>query len=433
MDPSPKWLCLLACCLLPGEPAAWAQYSHPGTPTPAVAPGQSFLQQNTLEAAPSVGPQPAPSVLAPATPIASDSNGPAVLDTSTRPKFYTISASLREAYDDNVYTTRYDRISSPVTEISPSLLINLPARDSTFSGRVTLGLDYYPDRPGNKFDKTAEILLHYTHQFTDRFSLDLREQGGYYEQPDLIGGEGTPFFSGAYFLNTITGVFSAQWTPLFGTTTTYTNVALQYQDQGIGSYQNSDENIAEQDFRFAIYPKLNLVAGLILDDLDYYSVNRGYDTYTLNGGVDWQALPTLSLSVRGGIELTYTDDSSSEVSPYIAITVNWNLGKRSVLNASYTHSVAPTDVFDALGEEADRFSLRFDYQLTSRISVHAAGTFTYADYTGALLEAGVSTFNEIDLGLDLGAEYAINSNFSIETGYSLSDVSSGRIRPRLRS
>jgi hypothetical protein len=402
------------------------------TPT-ASTPSAGISAPSAATTPPAVGQQPAaflPSTAGPGlvnpntptmpTPIATGGG----LDTSNSTKFYTITASLREEYDDNIYTVKDNPTASAVTEISPSFLINLPLRDSTFVARYTFGFDYYENRSGDPNDYTHELLVNYTHQFTDRFSLSLGEQFGYFTQPDLLAAVGTPFVSGSYFANTFSGSFNAQWTPIFGTATTYSNILIDYQSAQVGTEQNSDENTITQDFRFALIPKFNFVASGTYDNLDYFSNIRGYTDYTGDVGVDWQALPNLSLSVRGGITVTVSDPEPTSISPYASVNLDWHLGKRSELSFNYTHNVVPTDVFNAIGQEADRFSVRFSYDLTARINVHAEGIETHADYTSELLEDNVPSFTEDDIGLDLGVTYHMTPIFSLEGGYFLSDISS---------
>jgi hypothetical protein len=355
-------------------------------------------------------------------PTSTASSANTLPDAANATKFYTITASLREEYDDNIYTTRDNKVGSAVTEFSPSVLVNFPMQDSTFSGRYTFGIDYYAQKHRDVNDYTNEALLRYTHNFSDRYTLDLRDQAGYYTQPDLLNAEGTPYRNGEYFVNTATAEFDAQWTPLFGTATSYSNVAFLYSEGDIAKEQNFDENTFSNDFRFAVYPKYNLVAGVIFDDIDYFETSRGYTDYTGNVGLDWAALPSLTFSGRVGGTVTESDASDS-VSPYAMVSVDWRLGKRSDLSLSYLHNVVPTDVANAVGQEADRFSARFNYDFTARLSGHLAGTYTHSDYTPALLLAGPS-FTEDDIGLDTGLEYHVTSNFSFEGGYSLSDISS---------
>ncbi len=397
--------------------------------SPAQDSESASSQAPVVEGAPGLPPTASvPVPVTTASPLSSSASAPhlGVTDAANTPKYFTITASLREEYDDNIYTTRDNKKSSFVTEFSPSFLFNVPMQDSTFSARYTFGLDYYESRSGNQIDYTHEALVHYTHNFSDRFTFDARDQFGYYTEPDLLQAVGTPFQNGGYIANTAIFQFNAQWTPLFGTATTYSNIAVFYQDGDVAQFQNSDENTLAQDFRFAFAPKFNFIAGGIFDDISYFDNSRGYTNYTLDFGVDWQALPSLSLGARVGASLTESDlASSSSLSPYAALTLDWQLGKRSKLTFSYTHDIVPTDEVDAVGQEADRFSIRFAYDITPRITVHLEGIETYSDYTSELIEPGtVPEFHESDVGVDFGFEYHLNSNFGFEAGYLLSDVSS---------
>ena len=112
------------------------------------------------------------------------------------------------------------------------------------------------------------------------------------------------------------------------------------------------------------------------------------------------------------------------VGPYISASLNWVLGKRSNLSLSYLHNVVPSDVFDAVGQQADRVIINFSYDITHRITVHLASTYTHSTYTQELLQGGIPGFQEDDLIIDTGLSYQINTNFSIEGGYVLSDISS---------
>lgn len=395
--------------------------SSPAAPAPLASPSDAAAVPNFPDVRPpGMAPTPSSPTLS-APPAASSIGG--LPDTANSTKFYTITASLREEYDDNIYTTKDNKTGSAVTEFSPSILVSFPMADSSFSGRYTFGLDYYENRRGDQNDYTHEVLLRYTHQFSNRFTLELRDQGGYFTEPDLLNSVGTPFRNGAYFTNTFTADFEAQWTPLLGTSTSYSNVAILYQDDEIGNIQNYDENTISHDFRFAVFPKYNFTAGFIVDDLDYFEVNRGYTNYTLDVGLDWQALPNLSVAVRGGGSLTEEDQLGSSVSPYGSASLDWRLGKRSDLTLNYVHTIEPTDVFDAVGQESDRFTVQFRYDITARITAHLSSTFTYADYTSQVLQSG-NSFTEQDLGLDAGLDYRINANFSIEGGYDLGVISS---------
>jgi hypothetical protein len=341
-------------------------------------------------------------------------------------RYFTITADVREQYDDNINTTKDNKVGTFEEIISPSILFSYPMDNSTFDARYTFGLTYYNrSASGSQYDQSHDVVLRYNHAFSDRFNLDLRDDGGYHTDPSLLTSVGTVDRAGGYYTNIATAEFTAQWTPLFGTVTSYSNNFIYYEDHTVGITQNSDENTASQDFRFAFWPTVTFAVGGIFDEISYFDYNRGYTNYTGNTGLDWQALPSLSLGFRIGGSITTEDSGGTSESPYASADLNWQLGERSRLILSYAHSVTPTDVVFAQGEESDRFTANFIYNITADITVNLQGTYTYADYTSDLLAgSGTASFSENVLGLDTGLTYHYNQYVDFEGGYIFSDVSS---------
>ena len=342
-------------------------------------------------------------------------------------KYFTVTADLREEYDDNIYTSNGpNKVSSLKEIISPSLLFSYPMDNSTFDARYTFGLTHYDHRPGSPFDQDHDVVLRYNHAFSDRFNLDLRDDGGYHNDPSLQDSLGGVLREGAYYSNIATAEFTAQWTPLFGTVTSYSNNFIRYENSTIGDSQDSDENTVSQDFRFAFWPTVTFAVGAIYDNITYQSTGRGFSNYTGNVGLDYQALPSLSLGFRVGGSITEVDeDNSSSESPYASANINWQLGEKSRLIASYVHSVTPTDVIFAQGQESDRFTANFLYNITENITTHFEGIYTHNEFTDLLLQgSGSGNFSEDVIGIDTGVTYHYNHYLDFEAGYIFSDVSS---------
>jgi len=339
-------------------------------------------------------------------------------------RYFTITADVREEYDDNINTTASNKVGSFEEIISPSILFSYPMDNGTFDARYTFGLTYYnKSAQGSSYDQSHDVVLRYNHAFSDRFNLDLRDEAGYHTDPSLLTSLGTVNRAGGYYTNTATAEFTAQWTPLFGTVSSYSNNLVYYEDQAVGNGQNSDENTVSQDFRFAFWPSVTFSAGGIYDEITYFNDPRGYSNYTANAGLDWQALPSLSLGFRVGGSYTMPDQGGSSESPYASADVNWQLGERSRLIFSYAHTITPSDVLNSQGQQSDRFSTNFIYNITENITVNLDGVYTYADYTSDLLSSGPS-FTENVLGVDTGLTYHYNQYLDFEGGYTLSDVSS---------
>jgi len=355
-----------------------------------------------------------------------DSSGPTISgDTSEKPKFYTISASLREGYDDNIFTAKTNKVGSFTTEFTPTILLDFPMDSSDFSTSYTFDATYFQNRSGDQFDLSHDFLARYNHAFSDRFNLDVREEFRYATEPSLLDATGTLFRNGAYIDNTSSAEFTAKWTPLIGTVTTYTNNLLYYQDSNIAIEQNNMENTLNQDLNFAIWPTYTLEFGGIYDTVSYEYLSRGFTNYTGDVGGDWQALPALVIGTRIGATVTDADSVGTSTSPYASVTANWRLGKRSSLDFNYVHNVVTSDVVTSTGQEADRVTTKFKYDITPSITSHLEGIYTHSDYTSQLLLPGtISSFTEDVVAIDTGFDYHFNKNFDFDLGYLFSDVSS---------
>jgi hypothetical protein len=403
-----------------------------GAPTPVA---------NTLNP-PAANPSPNPITTAPA--YTAEPDTPAMMalpvqpavgnDGSTSRKFYTISASLRETYDDNVTTASNNKHTSLDTNISPSLLVDFPFPDGDFSARYTFGMTYYTHGPNVSstgedpaaLDLSHEFVAQFTHSFSNRFNLNVAERFRDYTEPSLYQGTGTFYQNGPYISNTVNGTLNAQWTPLVGTTTTYSNTVVRYDEAAVAQYQNNVENTGTQSFSFAIYPKISLTVGGIVDVIDYDINYRGYSNYTLFGGVQWEALPTLNVTARLGGSYTVPALGEATFGPYAALTVNWTLGAKSRLAFNYAHEITPSDEFQTSAQESDQFSANFSYDLTPRLTTAVEGLFTASTVSSSLITSGsgISGYSENDYALDMGLTFHYNSYLDLDGGVSVSGVTS---------
>jgi hypothetical protein len=366
----------------------------------------------------------------PATANTAPAGTGSISDTLTDLKrFFTVTCDVREEYDDNIYTSNTDKVASLKEEISPSILFSYPMDNSTFDARYTFGFTYYNHSPNNNHvDQDHDIVLRYNHSFSDRFNLDLRDDGGYHVDPALLDNIGTVNREGGYYDNIFTGELTAQWTPLFGTVSSYSNNFIYYENGIVGTLQDSDENTFSQDFRFAFWPTVTFAAGLIYDNIDYFYATRGYTNYTANAGLDWQALPSLSFGFRvGGSIATLDQGGGSQANPYASANVNWQLGERSRFIGSYVHTVTPTDFQGADAETDDRITGNFLYNFTQDITTHFTGDFTRANYSQNELDpsgGAISSFSEDVAAFDTGVTYHYNQYVDFELGYIFSIVDS---------
>jgi hypothetical protein len=433
-------LCLLLTCRLAGA------VGPPGTTTPS-----SEATSTPVPAVPVTPATPSSGFYSPINPATVQpgdlslpgtpaNNGSLGVDAGTNKRFYTLTASLREIYDDNVNTTSSNPQASEETELSPSILVDFRRENSDFSARYTLNLTYYTVGPndngasngssangaghGSAVQYTQNFTAQYMHAFSDRFILNLAEQFQYETQPSLLESTGTNYQNGPYVSNSLNGTVSTQLTPLLGTLTSFANTIVQYEDSGVATNQNSVEDTGTETVSYAILPKISASAGLILDNIVYEMADRGYTTYTAFGGGQWEALPSLTLTLHAGATYIEPAVGQASIAPYGALSVNWSLGARSMLSFDYAHEITPSDQVGANGQTSDRFSSSFRYDITPRVSASLAGIFTSATVSSGLAVSGAAIgYQEDTYEVDPELTFHYNSYLDFDTGITVSGVS----------
>ncbi len=430
-------LCLLLSCRLAmGADPSQSTNPSPPPPNPALnSPGSPFPGALGPTDIGTSGSTPAMMAL-PASTGPGTGNEP-VIDASNYRKFYTISAELRETYDTNVNTTAGNPQPSFESSISPSILVDFPRENSELSARYTFGLTQYSQSDqsgGGSIQLSHTFVAQLRHDFSERFSLNASEQFLDSTEPNLFGTTGTLYRDGENISNAFTTGLSAQWTPLFGTQTTYTNTIVRYTEQQFAEDQDSMENTGSQSFSFSFLPKISLNFGGIADNITYDSVSRGYTSLTGFVGATWTALPSVTVSARGGGSYTETKQTlgvgqastdATSIAPYADVSGSWQIGERSSLTGDYSHEVTPTDQTGANGQQADRVSANFTYSINSNLSAHLQGIYTYSVISSNLINSStLSAYNESDYALDTGINYGFDKYFSVNFDITLSGVSS---------
>jgi hypothetical protein len=359
------------------------------------------------------------------------------IDASNFRKFFTFSAEIRGTYDSNVGTNA-NATSSYEVAFSPSIVFQYQRENTQVSASASTSVTQYFE----KGQKTQDIQLggnfavQAHHDFSERFSLNMTDQLNYSPEPNLLGTTGTPYRNGDNLSNSFSAGLSSQWTPLVGTQLTYSNTAVQYANQPVAEGQNSLENNGSASVSFAVLPKISVNFGGIVDNTTYDVATRGYTSYTGFLGSNWQALPSINVSARaGGSETeskqlqgnsTTMTTTSSSLSPYVDLNLSWQIGERSTLTADYSHEITPTDQTGASGQQSDRVSANFSYQVLPKLSTYLQGIYTYSDISNSLVynTATLQSYNEAIYELDTGANYQFAKYFSLNLDVVVSGVSS---------
>ncbi|MDR3459106.1 MAG: outer membrane beta-barrel protein [Verrucomicrobiae bacterium] len=162
------------------------------------------------------------------------------------PKAWSISGTLRGFYDDN-YNISSTRKGSWGTEVSPTISLNVPLRQTDMGIRYTYGLYYYNDRDSlglNPFDQSHQVDVWLDHAINERWKINFTDTFTASDQPDLtltqLGSQVTNYRANQNSIANHANVsLDTQWTSLFGTSIHYGNDFYSYKDNG--SYVKQDD------------------------------------------------------------------------------------------------------------------------------------------------------------------------------------------------
>lgn len=387
--------------------------------------------QNASAVTPSPSQQPPPSYAAGAS---NDMRNNVPMSHADNKRLFTVSATVREAYDDNIYTTPNNKTSQFETIVQPSFLFNYPMENTLLAARYTFGATYYPDRSGSSFDLSHDFLARVNHSFSDRFNLDVRDRVLNTTQPEISSGATVNRVAGSFVENTFTMQGTAQWMPKLSTVTTFTNDYFGYDDPTQSLYNDRDVNILQNDFRFLLTSTTTLVAGGTYTDVGYANsfvpagataaVRRDWQSYTGYVGLDYNISPEILLGARvGGVEADY-QSLGSALNPYASAFATWQIGPRSSLSFNYVHTVSQTDVNNYDSQVSDNFAITGRYMITL-LTARLQGDYNLgvSDANSSLV-AGAGDFLENTLGVDFGLSYELNKYLNLSLNYSYTHVNS---------
>jgi hypothetical protein len=355
----------------------------------------------------------------------SGKEGPSNLGTGkfSRSPFH-VSVSVREGYDDNVYTTKFDRIDSFFTNASVVLDYNFGSPRTQFDLRAVGGFTYYYNRPfGQEYDINSSLSLGVNHKATPRLTLAASAYVTYQSEPDFNNNLGVNRRSGNFFYTADKFSVGYQWTPRFSTVTSYTLGVINYEDTTIGAYEDRFEHTFGNEFRFLTLPTTTLVGEYRYQIIDFDTSPRDSTGHFVLGGLDHTFNPRFNVSLRGGVEFRDIDNVGERTSPYGEATLHYAVGHRTSLSWTNRYGLEVPDVPGSPSRTTFRTGLSLSYTITPRITSSMALFYQHDDNDGVSLPTiVVPPFSEDSIDIGLGIRYEINRVFAALAGYSHTEV-----------
>ncbi len=376
-------------------------------------------------------------------------------------KPWTVAASLRGFYDDNVNTSPSWRgvVGSWGFEARPYLGVNLPMEQSYLGFSYLNSSRFYEARNtsgADPWDFDHQFTVKFDHQFSPRYRLKVNDVFTYGVLPDTTGIVTFPFYRSdlSYFRNLGQVYFTGELTKTLGFSIAYNNTFYEYQDSPSvpGSYSsvlNRIEQYVPVDFRWQVQPDLVTLIGYQYGRVDYTgdglistlpplsSDSRNMQSHTMYLGADYDLTAQLRASLRAGAMYTTYQDygDSDQWTPYVDFVLDYFYTAGSHVDVGFRHTVAPTDVYQpasgmpTLSQEASAVYARINHQFTPKLTGNLLVQYQWSTFYGGLY----GDQSENLLGLTLYLAYQINQFLSVEGGYSYnwldSDLRDGDGRP----
>jgi Putative beta-barrel porin 2 len=400
-------------------------------------------------------------------------------------KPWSVSASLRGFYDDNINTVPSNtglKKGSFGVQVSPGFNLDWKSDQNTLDLGYIYTLRWYEKRPYNNtsdFDQDHTFNLAFDHTFNERSRLGVTDSFVIGQEPDFLRSSYAltepQRVSGENIRNYGTIDLTDQLTPLFGIAVGYANNYVDYHDDSgntiagfigpvpvlatspsLSSELDRIEQTLHLDGRWQVMPETVGVLGYQYGESDY---TEGTDLTTLRGilgfiripgppgfvdvpsnsrnyrahygyvGADHNFRPDLAGSLRVGVRDTdyyNSPNGQNSLSPYVMASLRYTYMVESYAEVGFSYDRNATDIATLLGD-----SLTLDQEsavLYANVK-HRILPKVYGSLMGQFQD---STFNggSVDgkserfylVGLDL--QYQFNQNLSADIGYNYDKLDS---------
>ena len=381
---------------------------------------------------------------------------------------WSISATVRGFYDDNVFTApensfarQFGRtvVVHPTEsfgfEVSPAVRLNLPMEQTFISLGYIYSFRWYEERDPRNYDQSHEFNGKLRHQFSPRHDLGIDDSFVYTSEPTAVDRSGivtAPLKSEGNVLHNRGSIdHNMGLSPQFAVSLGYVNNWYDYEQEntpgGFGSRSallDRLEHLFRVDARYQFSPT---IVGLV-------GYNFGLNTYTADEvisparpgrpalksddrdsylhriyvGGDYDMTAKLRASLRVGGEFTdYHNSGESSVNPYADASVVYVYLPGSSVEVGIRHTRNATDIVapDGRGNPTlDAETTVLYGQVSHRITRSFTGSLLGQFQTSEFNDGANDSRSEDLFLVGLNFDYRFNPHLAAELGYNFDILSS---------
>lgn len=381
-----------------------------------------------------------------------------VLNSQQDSKPWSVSASLRGFYDDNIYSApNGSEVESAGFQVNPTLDYGFVGEQTSVNFGYALGANYYENHPGrsSKWDLTHTLEAALSHAFNPRIDVALKDSFVIGQEPDVLQMANMPFATSQVASgnrNYASIDLNLQATSLLGFQVGYGNTLYNYDDSG--DFSNSArldrmEHSIRVDSRWTLRPETIGILGYEFTEVGYtgdavigylppvlpstnavpiYSDERNSRVHTFSAGAVHTFSPNFSGDLRGGVQVVdyYNNPSAStEISPYVQGSLTYMYRATSSLKAGVSMQRTPSDAVYSTGGsyvlDAESLMLygAWIHEIIPHLFSNVNGSVQRQAFNGGELDGQSDMYYR--LGLSLAYEFTKHMSASVGYNYDQSD------------
>ncbi len=363
-------------------------------------------------------------------------------------KPWSISASLRGFYDDNI-TTAPDAIKeeSYGIEISPSINYNVVRESTQISLGYTFGLRWYEDREPDSSDESHQVSANIIHDVSPSLSFKLSDTFRVAQEPTIANGARTRVLRGEqdYLQNDASISATKRLSDTLSVLGQYSNRLINYDDQGFSGILDRVEHTPLVHLMSQINPNTVGLIGYRFKAVRYTADEiipgsgidpniRDANSHYAYVGVDHAFTPALQGSARIGVQHTEFENAPAGVddnvtNPFADANLSYGYAEGSNVQVGVKHERNRNDLAFAgassliLDQEQTVIYSSINHRITAKLNASLQGTYLNGSYEGG--GPGVDGVDDEYWALGLNLNYTINQFLAAEAGYNFDDYDSG--------
>jgi putative beta-barrel porin BBP2 len=332
-----------------------------------------------------------------------------------------ITAGVDTGYDDNVTLSPSGKGSLFAAE-NIVLTYDRPGERTQF---YLLGVGHFTqnfDVTGLN-EKSGNVTMALTHNFSTRLSFYASVYGTYQNQPNFQSNVGPQNVVSPFFDTVDIFALTYHWSSRLSLVTSYTFERVQYFSSSNGNSQNGVQNTSAQNriqntfseaLQFSLTSRTVLVGEYRFETINYDTAPIDSTTHFVLAGINHNLTEHLIVHVLAGESFRSLENAGDSALPNFEGSLGYVRSNHS-LNWLTSYGFEAPTTGGATTTKTLRTGLNLTYGLTSRLS-SVAGVYYHRDEnSGGTGTSSTGTQNSLDI--NLGLRYTINKHFTLHLDY----------------